>query len=102
VVSGPGSVQFGNATAVDTTATFSATGTYVLRLTANDGDQTAHDDLTVDVAPPSEPASGLTGHWRLDRPLGSIAPDASGLGIDDVRIYNRALSNEEVLALGVS
>jgi len=35
--SGPGSVTFGNASAVDTTASFSAAGTYVLRLTADDG-----------------------------------------------------------------
>ena len=36
-VSGPGTVSFGNASAVDTTATFSQAGTYVLRLTASDG-----------------------------------------------------------------
>ena len=35
--SGPGTVTFRNANAQDTTATFSAAGTYVLRLTANDG-----------------------------------------------------------------
>ena len=34
--SGPGTVTFGNANAVDTTASFSVAGTYVLRLTAND------------------------------------------------------------------
>ena len=38
---GPGTVTFGNANAVDTTASFSAAGTYVLRLTANDGALTA-------------------------------------------------------------
>ncbi len=36
-VSGPGTVTFGNANAVDTTASFSVAGTYVLRLTATDG-----------------------------------------------------------------
>ncbi|MFZ2403728.1 MAG: putative Ig domain-containing protein [Methylobacter sp.] len=34
--SGPGSVTFGNAGAVDTTATFNTAGVYVLRLTADD------------------------------------------------------------------
>ena len=34
--SGPGTVTFGNASAVDTTAAFSTSGTYVLRLTADD------------------------------------------------------------------
>jgi K319L-like, PKD domain len=33
-VSGPGTVTFGNAAAVSTTASFSAAGNYVLRLTA--------------------------------------------------------------------
>jgi len=51
-VSGPGVVTFADATAVDTTATFSATGTYVLRLTASDGEAAASADMTVDVSPP--------------------------------------------------
>jgi len=46
-VSGPGTVTFGNASAVDTTASFSAAGTYVLRLTANDGEFTRSDDVSV-------------------------------------------------------
>lgn len=48
-VSGPGNVTFGNANAVDTTASFSAAGTYVLRLTANDGGLQTTDDVTVQV-----------------------------------------------------
>ena len=47
--SGPGTVTFGNATVVDTTATFGAAGTYVLRLTADDDALTAYDELTVTV-----------------------------------------------------
>jgi hypothetical protein len=46
-VSGPGTVTFGNASAVNTTATFSALGQYVLRLTANDGEKTHYDELVV-------------------------------------------------------
>jgi hypothetical protein len=49
-VSGPGTVTFGNAAAVDTTASFSAPGTYVLRLTASDGELSTNDDATVTVA----------------------------------------------------
>jgi len=45
--SGPGTVTFGNANAVDTTATFSATGTYVLRLTADDDELNAYDEITI-------------------------------------------------------
>ncbi len=46
-VSGPGTVTFGDPTAVDTTAEFSQPGTYVLRLTADDGDKVRHDDVTI-------------------------------------------------------
>lgn len=45
--SGPGSVSFGNASSLSTSATFSAPGTYVLRLTADDGELQGYDDITV-------------------------------------------------------
>ena len=48
-VSGPGTVTFGSVSAVDTTATFSATGAYVLRLSAFDGALTSSDEITVTV-----------------------------------------------------
>jgi hypothetical protein len=54
-VSGPGSVTFGNANSLTTTASFSMSGVYVLRLTASDSVLTATDDLTVTV---NNPASG--------------------------------------------
>ncbi len=54
-VSGPGVVTFGNAAAIDTTASFSAAGTYVLRLTANDSALSAFDDVTVTVQPVNQP-----------------------------------------------
>ena len=50
--SGPGTVAFGNASAIDTTASFSTAGTYVLRLTANDGQFVPVDDVTVTVNAP--------------------------------------------------
>jgi Divergent InlB B-repeat domain/FlgD Ig-like domain/K319L-like, PKD domain/Calcineurin-like phosphoesterase len=46
-VSGPGAVTFENANALSTTASFSAAGTYVLRLTANDGELQNSDELTI-------------------------------------------------------
>ncbi|MCH9663625.1 MAG: hypothetical protein K0U66_08215, partial [Gammaproteobacteria bacterium] len=49
-VSGPGTVTFANTATVDTTATFSAPGTYVLRLTANDGAASTSDDVTITVS----------------------------------------------------
>ncbi|MBN2712132.1 MAG: carbohydrate-binding protein, partial [Planctomycetes bacterium] len=56
-VSGTGTVTFGSATSVDTTAAFSAAGDYVLRLTANDGQLSASDDVTVTVD--AEPVGNL-------------------------------------------
>ncbi|MEE9423976.1 MAG: SBBP repeat-containing protein [Methylococcales bacterium] len=47
--SGPGTVSFGDSSAVDTTATFDLAGTYVLRLTVDDGELSSFDELTVTV-----------------------------------------------------
>jgi uncharacterized protein YjiK len=48
-VGGPGSVAFADASALDTTAAFSQAGTYFIRLTADDGELSSSDDLTVTV-----------------------------------------------------
>src|SRR5437879_5705767 len=50
-VSGPGTVSFSNASALNSTATFSASGAYVLRLTVPDGALAAIDDVAVTVNP---------------------------------------------------
>ena len=50
-VSGPGTVTFGDENAVDTSASFSAAGEYVLRLTADDGELSSSDEATVTVQP---------------------------------------------------
>lgn len=51
-VSGPGTVTFGNASQSATTATFSAGGRYMLRLSANDSELTSSDDINVTVNQP--------------------------------------------------
>jgi pectate lyase len=48
---GPGTVDFDDPHALGTTASFSVDGTYVLRLTADDGQGSAFDELTVVVTP---------------------------------------------------
>jgi PKD repeat protein len=48
-VTGPGTVTFGSAAALVTTATFSAAGSYTLRLTATDSALSATDDIVVTV-----------------------------------------------------
>jgi hypothetical protein len=57
--SGPGTVTFSPANAAASTATFSAAGTYVLRLTASDSALSAYDDVQVTVAAGSNPCAGL-------------------------------------------
>ena len=52
--SGPGTTTFGDASQVDTTASFSVDGIYVLRLTATDGTGSVFDEVTVTVNPVSE------------------------------------------------
>ncbi|MGB7972297.1 MAG: metallophosphoesterase [Candidatus Deferrimicrobiaceae bacterium] len=49
-VSGPGTATFADPNAVDTTANFSGTGTYILRLSADDGEFVTNDTLTVTVS----------------------------------------------------
>lgn len=51
---GPAAVFFGDLNDPVTTATFSECGTYVLRLSADDGEFTTTDDITVDVTMPSD------------------------------------------------
>ncbi len=66
-VSGPGTVTFGDASAVDTTASFSEAGTYVLRLLAHDGELNDSDDVTIVVdltTTPTNTSSGRRGKGR--------------------------------------
>ncbi|GAF71690.1 unnamed protein product, partial [marine sediment metagenome] len=62
---GPGEVAFADANATDTTAEFSLPGTYVLWLTADDGDLQGYDECTITVYPEllagaaGDPLSGL-------------------------------------------
>ncbi len=73
VVSGPGTVTFANDLALATTASFSAPGTYLLRLTAGDSALAASDDLTVTVSPVGtarirldlgDPSTTTAGNWN--------------------------------------
>ena len=53
--SGPGPVEFGDDSAVDTTAGFTVIGTYVLRLTADDSELTSFDEITIVVSDSEDP-----------------------------------------------
>ena len=54
-ISGTGSVSFSNANALDSTATFTAAGTYTLQLEADDGELAPTDTMEVVI---TDPASG--------------------------------------------
>ncbi|HEY9509637.1 MAG TPA: beta-L-arabinofuranosidase domain-containing protein, partial [Verrucomicrobiae bacterium] len=71
-VSGPGEVNFANAHAVETTATFSQAGDYVLKLTAGEGElsDAATLKVAVDNPPPKERLDVVyTKKYRIDSPL---------------------------------
>jgi hypothetical protein len=71
-MSGPGTVTFANASAPVTTATFSTSGTYVLRLTASDTALSASDDITIVVNPVPPPStSGLSAQYFNDPGTGT-------------------------------
>src|SRR6476661_7822168 len=77
VDSGPGPVTFQNAAAVDTRATFSFAGTYVLRLTANDSALTNSDTVQVTVQP-APPSGGVTFERRVVAGSDDAEESASG------------------------
>ena len=52
LVRGPGTVTWADASLAATTATFSAIGSYTLRLTASDGERSSSDDVVVTVETP--------------------------------------------------
>jgi len=70
-VSGPGTVSFAVATSLETNVSFSETGTYVLRLTAFDGELVSFDELTVNVEPnitsTTASSSGSSSGWGSAR-----------------------------------
>ncbi len=53
-MSGPASVSFDNPDATMTIARFGVAGTYLLRLTASDGELSSSDDLNIIVTPPNQ------------------------------------------------
>lgn len=74
-VSGPGTVSFGNANAKDTSVAFSQVGTYVLRLSANDGQYMSSEDRTILVTGSGVKGAleGLAAYLPLDETAGVTA-----------------------------
>jgi hypothetical protein len=98
-VSGPGTVSFANASAIDTTASFTLSGTYVLRLTANDGALSVADDVTVTVnpAPPPPPSGQAVISFTLinadtDQPIATFNPLNNGATLNLATLPTRNLN----------
>src|SRR5262249_40948356 len=72
-VSGRGTVTFQNANAVDTQASFSAAGTYVLQLSASDGQLSASDPVQITVQ-----AAGTPSTFRIASGADDVEENASG------------------------
>jgi hypothetical protein len=70
-VSGPGTVTFSAPTALATTASFSASGVYVLRLTVSDSALVSSDDVRVTVNPALGTGTGLTARYYNDPSTGA-------------------------------
>jgi hypothetical protein len=60
-ISGPGSITFTNTSSTSPSGTFSQPGTYVLRLTASDGELSATDDVMITYELPPVDDGGTTG-----------------------------------------
>ena len=95
-VSGPGNVSFANASAIDTTASFTTAGTYVLRLTANDGALSAGDDVTVTVNPPPSSGQAVVSFTLInadtDQPIASLSPLTNGATLNLAMLPTRNLN----------
>jgi hypothetical protein len=94
-VSGPGTVSFGDAAAPATTASFSLAGTYVLQLTANDGQLTVADQVTVTVNPEgalSQVVSFTLINADSDQPIPGFDPLPSGATLNLATLPTRNLN----------
>ncbi|MDD4734814.1 MAG: YCF48-related protein [Kiritimatiellae bacterium] len=94
-VSGPGTVTFGDAASLQTTASFSSLGTYVLGLIGGDSELTTTDELTVVVKTNSPPTVTTCGDQSVEPGVALAIPAAAqddGLPSSMLRIQWSKLS----------
>jgi hypothetical protein len=97
--SGPGTVTFNDASLTDAVATFSAVGTYVLRLTADDSHLADFDEVTITVSETPYVETYETwsatsdGSWELIDLSGSPF-NVPANALIEVAITNRRMGNE--------
>ncbi|MFH1170076.1 MAG: hypothetical protein V1704_00710 [Candidatus Vogelbacteria bacterium] len=103
-ITGPGTVTFENASAVDTTASFSLAGNYALMLTANDGMGAIGDQLIVTVNPADAttptianvfPTNNLT---TSNRYVGFSARLADNVALKEAKLFlDNGLAKTQIL-----
>jgi hypothetical protein len=76
VESGPAAVSFGNASSVETTATFTQAGTYVLRLTADDGYDQSFDEVEIVILEDTD-SDGMPDAWESVHGFNASINDAN-------------------------
>lgn len=116
-VSGPGTVTFSDDDALDTDATITVAGTYVLRLSVSDGDLTGIDDVTIsvhdngrltypiiytDIPKPTADMSNYTDIYVIDLGAFGIYNDgtnavATSAGINAALQYAKTLSANRIV-----
>ncbi|HSF61849.1 MAG TPA: PKD domain-containing protein, partial [Gaiellaceae bacterium] len=95
-VGGPGTVGFENASAVDTTATFSQAGQYTLRLTASDGEFSPSDDVSVTVLPTGSGPAILYFSIETAQTLSGIPVTAQDIVAFDGQSYSLLVDGSDV------
>lgn len=80
--SGPGEVSFTDVNDLNTTASFSTAGTYVLRLTGYDGNLYSSDDLSI-VVSSNIPVLTLNGNNPMTIRIGDTFTDPGATAMDD-------------------
>ena len=101
VVSGPAAVGFDDAGAIDTTATFTQAGTYVLRLTGDDGYEQTTDDVTIVI----NAVSSIYATWAggtFTHAFSDIDPTKSGDGDGKSGMMEFAFNTDPTIADGGS
>lgn len=112
-LSGPGTVTFSNALALNSTASFPVAGNYTLRLTVSDGLGQSTSDVVITVSPPSTYGTWSTGTF-LNPPFTNNGPTGNpdgdsltnlqefAFGLDPTSATTRALSFIEGGALNAT
>lgn len=83
-ISGPAAVSFANASSAVTTAGFTTAGTYVLRLTATDGNLSASDEMTVTIST----GGGGGGSTAFGALQDAFTQNGSNVNNGDLRVEN--------------